>query len=82
MSIMEKLGRAADEIGNAADEAFGKAKAKYEEKVTPEMRREIQDTFDRGVNKAEELLNKVAGKVEEGVDEFKAGYNASKDGRK
>ena len=37
MSIMEKLGRAANELGNAADEAVELAKNKYEEKVTPEV---------------------------------------------
>ena len=59
MSIMEKLGRAAGELENAADEAFDKAKEKYNEKVTPEKRQEIQDKFDSGVKFVEEAADKL-----------------------
>ena len=71
MGIMESLGRAAGELGNAADEAVDNVKAKYEEKVTPEKRREIQETFDKGV----QAVEKAADKIGEGVQHFIDGFN-------
>lgn len=79
MSIMEKLGRAANELGSAADEAVELAKNKYEEKVTPEKRAEIKDKFDKGVQFVEEKLDIVADKVDEGVKNFQTGFNSGKD---
>ena len=81
MSIMEKLGRAANELGNAADEAVELAKSKYEEKVTPEKRAEIKGKFDKGVAFVEEKLDYAADKLDEGVKNFQAGYNASKENK-
>jgi hypothetical protein len=81
MSIMEKLGRAANELGSAADEAVELAKTKYEEKVTPEKRAEIKDKVDKGVQFVEEKLDYVADKFDEGVKNFQAGYNANKDNK-
>lgn len=71
MGIMESLGRAAGEIGNAADQAVNTVKAKYEEKVTPEKRQEIQDKFDKGA----ETVVKAADKLGEGFQHFIDGFN-------
>lgn len=81
MSIMEKLGRAANELGNAADEAVELAKNKYEEKVTPEKRAEIKEKIDKGMQFVEEKLDVVADKLDEGVKDFQAGYNAGKENK-
>ena len=71
MGIMESLGRAAGELGNAADEAVDNVKAAYEKNVTPEKRQKIQETFDKGV----ETLDKVGDRIGEEVQKFINGFN-------
>ena len=76
MSISEKLGKAAAELGSAADEAIDLAKAKYEETVTPEKRAEIKEKVDKGMKKVDETMNVVADKVENGIKGFMDGFNS------
>ncbi len=71
MGIMESLGKAAGELGTAADQAVDSAKAAYEKNVTPEKRQKIQETFDKGV----EALDKVGDKINEEVQKFIGGFN-------
>ncbi|MBR5090761.1 MAG: hypothetical protein IK093_15125 [Ruminiclostridium sp.] len=78
MSISEKLGRAAAEIGSAADEAFDMAKTKYEEKVTPEKRAEYKEKFDKGMKIVDEKMTVVADKIESGIKGFVDGFNSGK----
>ena len=78
MSIMEKLGKAANELENAAEEAYGKAKTQYEEKVTPEKRQEIQDKFDSGVKFVEDAADKLGDAIEKGLNDFTKGYNENR----
>ncbi|MBO6303205.1 MAG: hypothetical protein J6N15_12290 [Ruminiclostridium sp.] len=77
MSISEKLGRAAKEIGNAADEAIDLAKAKYEEKVTPEKRAEIKEKVDKGMKVVDEKMTVAADKIEKGIQGFVDGFNGT-----
>ncbi len=81
MSISEKLGRAAAELGNAAEEAYGMAKAKYEEKVTPEKRAEIKEKVDKGVDALDRAATIAADKLEKGIKNFTDGYNSEKNGK-
>ncbi len=82
MSISEKLGRAAAELGNAASETADYAKKKYEEKVTPEKRAEIKKKFDDGVEKADKILDTAAEKIEKGLKDFTDGFNSARNGEK
>ena len=81
MSIMEKLGRAASELGSAADEAVDRAKAKYEEKVTPEKRAEIKTKLDNAADFAEKKLDRLSNALDKGIESFRSGYNSEKDGK-
>lgn len=81
MSISEKLGRAAAELGSAAEEAYDIAKAKYEEKVTPEKRAEIKEKVDKGVDAVDRVATKAADKLEKGIKGFTEGYNSQKNGK-
>ena len=81
MSISEKLGRAAAEIGSAAEEAYDIAKAKYEEKVTPEKRAEIKEKVDKGIDAVDRVATKAADKLEQGFKNFTDGYNSQKNGK-
>jgi len=73
MSIMEKLGKAADELESAASEAMDKAKAKYEEKVTPEKRAEIKNRIDKEINNADDRLTEVAQTIGSEIKNFVSG---------
>lgn len=78
MSIPEKLGKAAAEIGSAADEACELAKKKYEETVTPEKRAEIKEKFDNGMKIVDEKMTIAADKIESGIKGFVDGFNSGK----
>ncbi len=80
MSIAEKLGKAAAEIGSAADEAYKLAKDKYEESVTPEKRQEWKEKFDKGVKTVDEKMTVAVDKIENGVKGFVDGFNSDKNG--
>jgi hypothetical protein len=82
MSISEKLGRAAAEIGSAAEEAYDIAKSKYEEKVTPEKRAEIKEKIDKGVDAVDRAANNVADKLEKSFSSFADGYRSEKNAKK
>ncbi len=82
MSIPEKLGRAAAELGNAADEAIDLAKTKYEEKVTPEKRAEIKDKFDKGMKVVDEKMTVAADKIEKSIQSFVDGFNSTSGDKK
>ena len=82
MSISEKLGRAAAELGSAADEAIDLAKAKYEEKVTPEKRAEIKEKIDKGMKTVDEKMTIAADKIENGVKGFVDGFNSANGDKK
>ncbi len=77
MSISEHLGKAAKELGNAADEAYKYAKDKYEETVTPEKRAEIKEKCDKGLKTVDEKMTVAADKIENGVKGFMDGFNSS-----
>lgn len=78
MSVSEHLEKAARELGDAADEAFGLAKAKYEESVTPEKRAELKEKFDKGMKTVDEKMNIAAEKIENGVKGFVDGFGGGK----
>ena len=78
MSITEKLGRAAAEVADAADEAVKYAKDKYDETMTPEKKAEIKDKFDKGVKVVDEKMTVVVDKIENGVKGFVDGFNSEK----
>ena len=80
MGIMEQLGKAAGELENAADEAIGKAKAKYEEKVTPEKRQEIKDKADSAIKAVGDAAEKLGAEIEKGIKSFSEGYDSAKAG--
>ena len=80
MSITEKLGKAAAEIGSAADEAYKLAKDKYEESVAPEKRQEWKEKFDKGVKTVDEKMTVAVDKIENGVKGFVDGFNSDKNG--
>lgn len=82
MSISEHLGKAAAELGNAAEEAYDMAKAKYEEKVTPEKRAEIKDKFDKGMKTVDEKMTVAVDKFENGVKGFVDGFNSGSSDKK
>ena len=79
MSISEKLGKAAAELENAADEACEMAKKKYEETVTPEKRAEIKEKFDNGVKIVDEKMTIATEKIENGIKGFVEGFNSNSD---
>ena len=78
MSISEKLGKAAAEVVDAADEAVKYAKDKYDEKVTPETKAEIKDKFDKGVKVVDEKMTVAVDKIENGIKGFVDGFNSEK----
>ncbi|MBP3856108.1 MAG: hypothetical protein IK990_10920 [Ruminiclostridium sp.] len=78
MSITEKLGKAAAEIGSAADEAIDLAKAKYEETVTPEKRAELKEKFDKGLKTVDSKMTVAVDKIENGIKGFVDGFNSDK----
>ncbi|MBO6229888.1 MAG: hypothetical protein J6O50_04915 [Ruminiclostridium sp.] len=82
MSISEKLGRAAAEIGSAAEEAYDLAKAKYKEKVTPEKQAELKEKFDKGIDAIDRTATKAADKIEKGIREFADGFSSEKNDKK
>lgn len=78
MSISEKLGRAAADVVDAADEAVKYAKDKYDEKMTPEKKAEIKDKFDKGVKVVDEKMTVAVDKIEDGIKGFVDGFNSEK----
>ena len=80
MSFTEHLGKAAAELGNAAEEAYDYAKAKYEEKVTPEKRAEMKEKFDKGLKTVDEKMTVAVDKLENGFKGFVDGFNSGKSG--
>jgi hypothetical protein len=80
MGIMEDLGRAAGELEKAADGAINKAKAKYEETVTPEKRQEIKDKTDSAIKAVEDAAEKLGAEIEKGIKSFSEGYDSTKAG--
>ena len=82
VSISEKLGKAAAELGSAADEAYQMAKGKYEENVTPEKRAEWKEKFDNGVKVVYEMMTVAVDKIENGVKGFVDGFNSGRNGEK
>ncbi|MBQ3841919.1 MAG: hypothetical protein II820_04425 [Ruminiclostridium sp.] len=78
MSISEKLGKAAAEIGSAADEAYQMAKEKFDENVTPEKKQELKEKFDKGVKVVDEKMTVAVDKIENGVKGFVDGFNSVK----
>ncbi|MBQ9384120.1 MAG: hypothetical protein IJT87_07770 [Ruminiclostridium sp.] len=78
MGLMEELGKAAGELENAADDAINKAKAKYNEKVTPEKKQEIRDKADSAMKAVEDAAEKIGAEIEKGLKSFSEGYDSAK----
>lgn len=77
MGLMDELEKAADEFSDAVNGLADKAKAKYDEKMTPEKKAELKDKFDKGMQTADERLTEVAETVGK---EIKVFVNGSKSG--
>ena len=78
MGLMEELGKAAGELENAADGAINKAKAKYEETVTPERRQEIKDKTNSAIKAVEDAAEKIGAGIEKGIKNFSEGYESAR----
>ena len=77
---MDKLEQAAEQIENAATDVAGRAKAKYDETMTPEKKAELRERFDKGMREADDRLTEVAESVGKEIKDFVQGNNNSTDG--
>ena len=75
MGIMDKLEQAAEQLEHAATDVAGRAKAKYDETMTPEKKAELKDRFDKGMQNADERLTEVAETVGREIKDFMQGSN-------
>ena len=73
MGIMDKLEQAAGQLESAAADAAGRAKAKYDETMTPEKKAELKERSEKGMQNADERLTEVAETVGREIKDFVQG---------
>ena len=81
MGLMDELEKAADEFSEAVNGLAEKAKAKYDEKMTPEKKAELKEKFDKGMQNADESLTEVAGTVGKEIKDFVNGGKSGGDSK-
>lgn len=73
MGFSEKFEKAMNDFEKAADEAVDKARAKYDETMTPEKKAELKEKFDKGMADADAAFTDLAENVGKEVQNFMNG---------
>ena len=75
MGFSEKFEKTMNDLSAAADEAIDKAKAKYDETMTPEKKAELKEKFNEGMKNADAAFTDLAENVGKEVQNFMNGSN-------